>query len=79
MFSLMFLFFFKEPLAFSGWDRQHVDEGEVPAGLSHDRNSGRAKHVPLCSMVQFSLDLEGMLMGQHVVGWMGYRFEKELV
>ena len=51
----------------------------MPAGLSRDRDSGRAKQVPLCSMVQFSLDLEGMLMGQHVVGWMGYRSEKGLV
>lgn len=29
-------------------------------------------------MVQFSLDLEGMLMGWHVIGWMGYRSEKGL-
>lgn len=57
----------KGPLAFSGWDRPCVD-GEVPAGPSCDRDSGRAKQVPLCSMVLFNLDLEGMLLGQHVVG-----------
>lgn len=30
-------------------------------------------------MERFSLDLQGMVPGQHVVGWMGYRSEKGLV
>lgn len=44
-----------------------------------DRDSGRAKQVPLCSMVLFSLDLEGMLVGQCDEEWMGYRFVKGLI
>lgn len=32
-----------------------------------------------CSTEQFSLDPQGMLMGQHVIGWTGYRSEKGLV
>jgi len=48
----------------------------VPAGLTGGRASSRAKQVPLCSTVQFSLDLAGMLKGQHVAG---YQSEKGLV
>lgn len=46
MFPLM-IWGFKGPLAFSGWAARRVDEGEVPAALSRDRDSGRAKQVPL--------------------------------
>lgn len=59
--------------AFPDWDKQCIDERVVPMGRSVTRTvAGPA----LCSMVLFSLDLEGMLMGQCDEEFVAYSFEK---